>query len=710
LAEHTPEKRGVTGSTPVSTTCDDPLGGLALHRCAGCWGLMHTGGENGMVRRLHRWLCAVSLISTVAIAASLADADEAAAQSAGNGLEEQSINSFEFDPGRGVVRVAIDITLRNVTTDRVGADGVSRTFFTGYGVAVPAGAENIVATRNGNVLSGSLISDPEFPAFSTYRFDLGTELFSGQSTTLRVTFDHLGAEPRSPVPWRVNEAYAGFAAFGLGDPGLITLRIAQPFGYEFDEFTDLSGFSAGPPDQFGTVVHTRSGLTEDVTITVGLANDDRLVSRPLAVDGVDIQLRSWPDDPVWADFAAARVESGIPALEALIGRPWPVDGSFDVRQSVEPNLAGYAGWFDLQSSEIAVGEELDADTIYHELSHAWFNGNVSTERWLLEGLAQVYAAELIRRDGETPRTPAAPSPGDPSALPLTDWGGIGSPREVEQFGYNASFWLLDQLVDEIGFDRIGAVVEALRLRESPYGGGTAVQIPAQQWQRVYDMFVEVGDASAAGELFRAHVVAADDAALIEQRDRAAAEVGNLAERSAPWTLPVGVRNSLELWEIDTANAGVQAANAVLERRATLESLEASVGVDEPDRAADPYAAAPLRDTGAVDFTEPTTILEEAIDLGEQLEARQQLVDAMAAEAGATPPELAAVDGVVDFASGIAATDDQLRALARIAEVDDQLADASGVLVAVGRWGSDIEQSSGWSDISAVRSMLGRVLI
>ncbi len=507
MAEHTPEKRGVTGSTPVSTT----VGHLPTidQWCSGVlWVISTMTRQTEAVRRLHRWLLlvvAVVLTSTLGISVSVT------AQSAGNGLEEQSINSFEFDPARGVVRVAIDITLRNVTTDRVDGNAANRTFFDGYGVAVPLGAENIIATRNGNALDGELIVDPEFPAFSLYRFDLGTQLFSGQTTNLRVEYDHLGAAPRDPVPWRINEAYAGFVAFGLGDDGLVTVRITQPEGYQFDEFTDLTGFDTSAPDEFGTVVHTRSGLNEDVEITVGLANDERLVPRALDVDGVDIELRSWPDDPEWADFAAARVESGIPALEALIGSPWPVDGSFDVRQTVEPNLSGYAGWFDLQSSEIAVGEALDADTIYHELSHAWFNGRISTERWFTEGLAQVYAAELVRRDGGDPSEPTEPAPDNPVAEPLTEWGGIGSPREVEEFGYDTSFWVVDALVDEIGFETAADVIDTLTLQASPYGDSSTVAFPAEAWKRAYDMLVEVGGATAAGDLFRAHVVSPDDA-------------------------------------------------------------------------------------------------------------------------------------------------------------------------------------------------------
>jgi hypothetical protein len=642
------------------------------------------------------------LASVVALTLVAGSGTRATAQSGGNDLEERSVNSFRFDPGAGVVRVTIDVDLRNTTTDRVEGNVINRTFFEEYAVAVPLGAENIVATSNGVALVGTLVSDPEFPAFSTYRFALGTQLFSGESFTARVTYDHLGAPPRDPVPWRVNEAYAGFAAFGLGDDGLVTIRISQPAGYEFDEFTDLSGFDAGPPDEVGTIEHTRSGLDGDIRITVGLANDDRLESRPLDVEGVDVELRSWPDDPEWASFAAAKVEAGIPALEQLIGSTWPVEGSFDVRQTVEPNLRGYAGWFDARSNEIAVGEALDADTIYHELSHAWFNSRLSTERWLTEGLAQVYAAELVGRDGDEARTPTEPAAGDPAARPLTDWTALDSDRAVEEFGYATSFWVVDALVDDIGVDRTAEVIAALRSGASPYGDAAQVERPGADWQRVYDVFVEIGGADAARELFGSHVVDADGAASIDRRDRAATDVAGLAERSSPWELPVGVRHRLERWEIDDVIDATIDADLVLERRSELETIETSVGIDEPERADDAYGAAPMRAGGGVDFTEATAILDAAIELGEQLEDRVASVSALASDADATPPRLSAVAGVEDFTTGLAAADAQIRALERIVEVDALLHSASGVMASIGRWGSDAE-----ADLDEARAHVAR---
>jgi hypothetical protein len=655
--------------------------------------------KTAAVRHLQRWTWLLWVVCAVGLAVTIPSA-VAVAQSAGNGLDERSVNSFEFDPGRGVVRVTIDIDLRNVTEDRVDGSVISRAFFDTYSVAVPVGAENIVATRNGAVLDGTLSPIPQSPAFSSYRFQLDPPLFSGDSATVQVTYDHLGAPPRDPVPWRVNEAYAGFVAFGLGDEGQVTLRISQPFGYEFDEFTDLAGFEVSEPDPFGTVVHTRSGLSQDTRITVGMANDDRLVSRPLDVDGVDLQLRSWPDDPEWADFAAATVERGLPALEELIGIEWPIEGSFDVRQTVEPTLSGYAGWFDAASNEIAVGEALDADTIYHELSHAWFNRRLSPERWVTEGFAQTYAAELVRRDGAEARVPSEPDVENPFARPLTEWTALDTERAVEEYGYTTSFWVVDALIDDIGFDRGREVIATLLGGRSPYGDTTDVERPDVDWKRMFDVFVEVGGSTVAREVFIAHVVDGDGAASIDRRDLAAADVDALLDRSSPWDLPVGIRNRLERWELDDVAEAVVAADLVLQQRAALESIEASVGVDEPDRADEAYASAPMSAAGGVDFSEATTILDDAIRLGAQLEEIVSAIDSLEAAAGVTPPELSSLADVDDFASGVDAAEGQLTALRWIIDIDERLDAVSGFAATVGRWGSDIG-----SDVDEARAQV-----
>jgi hypothetical protein len=217
---------------------------------------------------------------------------------------------------------------------------------------------------------------------------------------------------------------------------------------------------------------------------------------------------------------------------------------------------------------------------------------------------------------------------------------------------------------------------------------------------MFDVFVEVGGSTVAREVFIAHVVDGDGAASIDRRDLAAADVDALLDRSSPWDLPVGIRNRLERWELDDVAEAVVAADLVLQQRAALESIEASVGVDEPDRADEAYASAPMSAAGGVDFSEATTILDNAIRLGAQLEEIVSAIDSLEAAAGVTPPELSSLADVDDFASGVDAAEGQLTALRWIIDIDERLDAVSGFAATVGRWGSDIG-----SDVDEARAQV-----
>ena len=202
-----------------------------------------------------------------------------------------------------------------------------------------------------------------------------------------------------------------------------------------------------------------------------------------------------------------------------------------MRETVEPSLRGYAGWFDREINEIAVGEDLDADTIYHELSHAWFNGAVSTQRWFTEGLAQVYAAELVRRDGGDPRRPAPPATDAPGGAALGRLGFHHRRERPRRRGVRLRLGVLgarrpgrrDRLRPDSGRS-------STRSRDgtSAYDADVTGERPDEDWQRVYDVVVEIGGAMTARDVFQAHVVDTDGAGLIELRDRAAADVAQLS--------------------------------------------------------------------------------------------------------------------------------------------------------------------------------------
>ncbi len=133
-------------------------------------------------------------------------------------------------------------------------------------------------------------------------------------------------------------------------------------------------------------------------------NDEALTRDRLALAGGDeVVIRGWPEDKRWRSRVRELLRDGVPALVDRIGLAWPVDGSLVISEVHTPLLEGYGGFYDPETDEITISEDLDDLTIIHEASHAWFNKSLFTERWITEGLADEYAALVLQRAG--PRLP-----------------------------------------------------------------------------------------------------------------------------------------------------------------------------------------------------------------------------------------------------------------------------------------------------------------
>ena len=126
-----------------------------------------------------------------------------------------------------------------------------------------------------------------------------------------------------------------------------------------------------------------------------------------------------------------------------------------VSEVYTPLLEGYAGFYDPDTNEITISEDLDDLTIIHETSHAWFNKSLFTERWITEGLADEYAARVLRGLDRGYPGPPASNPQEKAAFPLSDWAPPAAIRDVESqdresYGYAASWSLMRRIVDLVG--------------------------------------------------------------------------------------------------------------------------------------------------------------------------------------------------------------------------------------------------------------------
>ncbi len=274
------------------------------------------------------------------------------------GLRYESHTSYTVDAGAAAVHVVFDATITNQQPDRRTADGVLHYFFPTTAVPVLAEATNFAATRDdGRALTVRREAESD-DQFAVAVVDLVPDLDYGQTTHFRLTYDLPHLAPRSAGFTRVNVAFATFAAFGYGDPGLTSFEIRVPDGFKV-EFTgvDLK------QDEVDGMQRWVSGPLDDPDNTfavVAARHDDGLLTRPLVLDDHKVVIRAWPDDPQWGTFVERELTKGIPSMESLVGLAWPhPDDELSIVEAASPYIYGYAGWFLPETNSIEVGDDLD---------------------------------------------------------------------------------------------------------------------------------------------------------------------------------------------------------------------------------------------------------------------------------------------------------------------------------------------------------------
>ena len=248
---------------------------------------------------------------------------------------------------------------------------------------------------------------------------------------------------------------------------------------------ELVGDAMVESERDGHQVFTAAAIADPYTweVQVAARDDSKLLERMIDLGDEEVRVLGWPDDPEWADFAETQVSDGVPVLEDLIGLAWPAERTLDVVETSSPYLYGYAGWYQPWSELIEVGDELDGHVMLHELAHLWFNDDLFSGRWINEALAEVYAAAAVDEMGGEARTPDAVRADDPGRLRLNQWGEpdlqSGDTDAQEQYGYNASWSVLQGIVDEIGVDGLAAVVQAADEHQMPYSAETVDSVLTQ---------------------------------------------------------------------------------------------------------------------------------------------------------------------------------------------------------------------------------------
>ena len=518
-------------------------------------------------RRRGSWAVALAVSAVLVGQPALAD----------DGLATGGRSRYVLDPKSTTVDATVTIDLRNTSPDRGGFSY----FYDGFSVPVPAGAENVRARSGGSSLPVSL-KGTEDPSTKLAQISF-PNLNYGGSRTITLTFEVPGEKPRAKDSTRVGPGYASFAVYGVGDPGRNLVEVVAPSSMTFDSTSDaFTSVEKGTLTTHSSdAVSPGGGSWAVVSLRDPARKDERVVDAA----GVSLLLDGFQDDPRWSRFVAGQVTQGIPALERLVGAKWP-GGLERIREDASPSLRGYDGWFDPTDDEIVIGEQLDADLIFHELSHAWVSGERFDQRWVSEGLAQVLAERAVKATGGTPHVHPKVSRGSSQAVALNGWDGSAGSRsqDVDAYAYPAAYAVTSSLTRRLDDATFSAVLGAAIRGERAYdpAGTKDANGGRTDWKRWLDLLETRGGVKDGAQVFQRWVVTDEQRAALAPRAQARADYAAVDTADGAWLPPEGLRDAMTDWDFERA-AAVREKVAGLGAAATAVQAAADrAGIEVPD--------------------------------------------------------------------------------------------------------------------------------
>ncbi|WP_436794252.1 hypothetical protein [Actinospongicola halichondriae] len=574
-------------------------------------------------------------------------------------LVVDAVTTYRLEPEAAVVRVTVEATLTNTAPSRRRGNYIETPYFDSFGVAAIGPVAAAGATRDGRALTTSVEQadggDVEFVVV-----DLSPNLVYGSPQHIVVRYDIPAQRSRSEFATRINDAFASWYVVGTGGSGQIDVIVDVPERFEVD-FTQFVAHQTSVDG--GRAIHRFEDLDETESFFAASARDDAaLVKRPTSVDDDDFEIHAWPGDEEWADFAVDAVDRGVPVLAARTGIDLAGQREITIAETATPYLYGYAGWYLPLENRIEIGDELDLQVMLHELSHLWFNGDLFSDRWINEGLADVVSNDIVRSFGEEPHEVEPIDPDAPGAQPLNDWENPGADDDaeaIENYGYSTSYAVMQAIFEEIGADGLKSLVMHADADLLAYLGDPDPEesFGVSDWRYLYDVAEHVVGSEELAGLFDDHVLTDDDRAEVVERAAALERYTALEEAGDGWSPPLEVRRRMGSWDFTRAADSFDDAQAALEARAALDDVLAPSAIDIPSALEDAYESASDLDdalelTAAVDAVAPKVLeADAAVDDAGPLE----VIGLIGSSAGADrDAALAAFDaGDVDEAERLA---------------------------------------------------------
>jgi hypothetical protein len=489
-----------------------------------------------------------------------------------------TVAHYSVDQTAGQIAVSVEVAFSNTTPNPPGQlSGFDR-----IEIAIHPGASQVSARDADGLLAVQLATrDGTEYASVAARSRVG----SGDGIDFTLTYRLADGAPDVHVRPQVVQ----FPAWGFGTSSAVTVDLPPGFEVQVE-----GGPLTGATDGRGT--HLTSGPIAkppawmaylSATTPITYTTLGRTVA--LSTGTVELQVRAWASDRSWGEASLDVLAAALPLLEQAVGLPYPRLGPLVIVETV--STAGSAAEGLSPTAEIQADYSASPFTLIHQLAHIWAGEQLSTDRWIREGLAS-HLASLVATQlhVEPPYDPAVrASQLAADAIPLETWGPSAVDRRQEAYGYAASWALVDQIASSLGEENLRKVLADIEAGLSAYDPAGAQpadagSFPPVDSRRFLDQLAKVSSVDPA-DGFGSTVFPAEAASELRARATQRQALAALGAAAGDWGVPIPVRQAMAEWRFDDAQAAIEEAMAWLAQRNELQAAIGRAGLAAPDRLA-----------------------------------------------------------------------------------------------------------------------------
>lgn len=549
-----------------------------------------------MRRRIKQLVLVGAAIGLLAWATLLLPADNRANAAEREG--ETSVTgsyTYVLDPEQALIHVTADLVLTHDIEE------FRHSVFDGFVLWLPTNAVNTKASA----YDGSGVLRPAEREY-VHEFDhlefiirFRPLVAAGGSIHVVMTWDEPGFGPRSMQATRIDTAAGVFEVSGPGAPRGITYKVVAPPGFAYPDLPPGWVASTEDGSSVATLAATRD--PDNYKVSLAVRDQEHMATSVVATDAGNFTVAGWNGDEPWSAFVQEQLIGAVAAVTDTLGEPWPATAPLTLVEAHHQSGTDPHGWHG-PDDVFQLSEALDTNAMLHELAHAWYNDALFAERWMSEGFAQVTANAAAGVLGAGGVQAIEPDLDSDLAFPLAEWGDDdpGRPATIgrELYAQNASTYLVQSLIDEIGPEKMGAVLQAAR---ATVGTATEGGVPTVvDWRRMLSLLEDVGGSTEARALFDRLVVPSGDDGVLDERTALEEQASALAEDEAGWAVPVAVREAMARWDLPSAESAIDNAHEVLDLQHEIDALEATAASPPAPSLQEQYEATetdfrPLRD-------------------------------------------------------------------------------------------------------------------